>query len=126
MLDDRNLTPSSHEITDVGIWDRSTNLSGWKALLGDQAGGAGVSPYAAPARATDLAGLPPAYIDVGTADLFRDEDIDYAQRLMQAGVPTELHIYPGAYHGFEMAVKSRVARTARTLRLAALKQALTG
>src|SRR5581483_9332416 len=86
MLDDRNLTPSSHEITAVGIWDRATNLNGWKALLGDQAGGDAVSPYAAPARAANLAGLPPAYIDVGTADLFRDEDIDYAQRLMQAGV----------------------------------------
>jgi acetyl esterase/lipase len=127
MLDDRNDTPSSYEIVDVGIWDRATNLGGWRALLGEQAGTADVSPYAAPARATDLAGLPPAYIDVGTADLFRDEDIAYAQRLMQAGVPTELHIYPGAVHGFEgMAPAARLTQGARALRLAALKRALEG
>jgi len=126
MLDDRNTTPSSYEITDVGIWDRATNLNGWQALLGDQAGTEGVSPYAAPARATDLAGLPAAYLDVGTADLFRDEDIDYAQRLMQAGVPVELHVYPGAYHAFEFALKARLTQTAHSLRMAALKQALTG
>jgi acetyl esterase/lipase len=126
MLDDRNTTPSSYEITDVGIWDRATNLKGWQALLGDQAGTEGVSPYAAPARATDLARLPAAYLDVGTADLFRDEDIDYAQRLMQAGVPVELHVYPGAYHAFEFALKARLTQTAHALRMAALKQALTG
>src|SRR5579885_931494 len=66
MLDDRNTTRSSYEIVDVGIWDRPTNIGGWRALLGEQAGAADVSPYAAPARATDLSGLPPAYIDVGT------------------------------------------------------------
>lgn len=126
MLDDRNTTPSSYEITDVGIWDRATNLNGWQALLGDQAGTEGVSPYAAPARATDLARLPAAYLDVGTADLFRDEDIDYAQRLMQAGVPVELHVYPGAYHAFEFALTARLTQTAHSLRMAALKQALTG
>lgn len=126
MLDDRNTTPSSYEITDVGIWDRATNLNAWQALLGDQAGTEGVSPYAAPARATDLARLPAAYLDVGTADLFRDEDIDYAQRLMQAGVPVELHVYPGAYHAFEFALKARLTQKAHALRMAALKQALTG
>jgi acetyl esterase/lipase len=127
MLDDRNITPSSHEISDVGIWDRATNIGGWRALLGEQAGAADVSPYAAPARATDLTKLPPAYIDVGTADLFRDEDIDYALRLMQAGVPTELHIYPGAFHGFEgFAPGASLTLAARSLRFAALKRALAG
>ncbi|HLZ71865.1 MAG TPA: alpha/beta hydrolase [Dehalococcoidia bacterium] len=126
MLDDRNTTPSSYAITDVGIWDRATSLNAWQALLGDQAGTEGVSPYAAPARATDLARLPAAYLDVGTADLFRDEDIAYAQRLMQAGVPVELHVYPGAYHAFEFALSARLTQTAHTLRMAALKQALTG
>jgi acetyl esterase/lipase len=127
MLDDRNITPSSHEILDVGVWDRATNLSGWRALLGEQSGAEGVSHYAAPARASDLSGLPPAFIDVGTADLFRDEDIDYAQRLMQSGVPVELHVYAGAFHGFEgVAPAARLTRSARALRLAALKQALAG
>jgi acetyl esterase/lipase len=70
--------------------------------------------------------VPAAYLDVGTADLFRDEDIDYAQRLMQAGVPVELHVYPGAYHAFEFALKARLTQTAHSLRMAALKQALTG
>jgi acetyl esterase/lipase len=125
MLDDRNTTRSSYEIVSVGIWDRATNLGGWRALLGEAAGGEDVSHYAAPARATDLSNLPPAFIDVGTADLFRDEDIDYAQRLQHAGVPVELHVYPGAYHGFEgMAPNAQLTQTARALRLAALKRAL--
>jgi acetyl esterase/lipase len=125
MLDDRNITPSTHEST--AVWDRATNIGGWRALLGEQAGGEGVHHYAAPARAADLTGLPPAFIDVGTADLFRDEDIDYAQRLMQAGVPTELHVYPGAYHGFDsMAPRARITRAARTARITALQRALKG
>ncbi|MFE7478309.1 alpha/beta hydrolase, partial [Streptomyces sp. NPDC057575] len=78
MLDDRNTTPSSHEITDIGIWDRAANLQGWQSLLGDRLGTDHVSAYAAPARAEDLSGLPPAYLDVGDLDLFRDEDIAYA------------------------------------------------
>ena len=70
-------------------------------LLGDLAGSDEVSPYAAPARADDLAGLPDTYIDVGDLDIFRDEDITYARRLSDAGVPTELHVYPGCPHAFE-------------------------
>jgi acetyl esterase/lipase len=83
MLDDRNTSPSSHEIVDLKIWDRSHNLEAWRCLLGEAAGGKGVSPYAAAARAPDLSGLPPTYIDVGELDLFRDESIEYASRLMQ-------------------------------------------
>lgn len=101
MIDDRNITPSSHAITMDGVWNRAINLAGWTAYLGHEPGKADVSPYAAVARATDLKGLPPAYIPVGDLDLFLDEDIDYAQRLLQAGVPTELHVYAGAFHGFE-------------------------
>lgn len=127
MLDDRNTTPASHEIIGIGIWDRATNLGGWRALLGDRMGTDAVSIYAAPARARDLAGLPPAFIDVGTADLFRDEDIEYATRLMQVGVPTELHVYPGAYHGYEgFAPKSRITRLATETRYAALTRAFHG
>lgn len=99
MLDDRNVTPSSHAITHPSLWNREANLAGWNAYLSGSAGGDDVPIYAAPARAENLAGLPPAYIAVGDLDLFLDEDIEYAQRLLAAGVPTELHVYPGAFHG---------------------------
>ena len=76
-----------------GIWDRSSNETGWNALLGDDVrGGPDVSPYAAPSRGTDLAGLPPAFIDVGSAETFRDEDVAHASRIWQAGGPAELHV----------------------------------
>ena len=97
MIDDRHETPSSQEITDIGIWDRSGSIEAWQWYLG----GKPADQYAAPARAEDVSGLPPAYIDVGTVDLFRDEDIAFAQRLIQAGVPCELHVYPGSYHASE-------------------------
>ncbi len=101
MLDDRCLTASSYRITDPRVWNRESNLKGWRAYLGDAAGTDAVSPYAAPARATCLDGLPPAYISVGDLDLFLDENIEYARRLLQAGVPTELHVYAGGVHGFD-------------------------
>jgi len=100
MIDDRGLTFSSRAITDPLVWNARSNMLGWKAYLGQEPGGEGVSPYAAAARAADLAGLPPAFIPVGDLDLFLDENVEYAQRLMRAGVPTELHVYAGAYHGF--------------------------
>jgi acetyl esterase/lipase len=101
MLDDRQLTPSSRE-ADLAVWSRGSNTFGWKSYLGDQYGRADVPYTAAPARATDLSGLPPAFVSVGAVDGFRDEDIDYARRLNQAGVPAELHVYPGACHGFNV------------------------
>ncbi|MFD5084518.1 alpha/beta hydrolase [Kitasatospora sp. NPDC058201] len=110
MLDDRNRTASSHEITDIGIWDRSTNVLAWQAILGDRAGTDDVCPYSAPARTTDLGALPPTFITVGDLDCFRDEDLDYAARLRAHGVPVELHLYPGAYHAFDLiAPHSRLA-----------------
>ncbi|WP_459651130.1 alpha/beta hydrolase [Kitasatospora sp. Ki12] len=112
MLDDRNRTASSHEITDIGIWDRSTNLLAWQAILGERAGTDDVCPYAAPARAADLGSLPPTFITVGDLDCFRDEDLEYAARLRAQGVPVELHLYPGAYHAFDLiAPGSRLAAT---------------
>jgi acetyl esterase/lipase len=121
MIDDTNETASSHEITDVGIWDRDGNIEAWKWYLGDGK----PDRYAAPTRAEDLAGLPPAYIDVGTVDLFRDEDIAFAQRLMQAGVPTELHVYPGSYHASEnFAPEAPLSRRIWASRLDALRRAL--
>ncbi|MFC8391434.1 alpha/beta hydrolase fold domain-containing protein [Streptomyces sp. NPDC057238] len=102
MLDDRNTTDSSHEITDIGIWDRATNVLAWKSILGDRVGTDGVTSYCAASRATDLTGLPPTFIGVGELDLFRDENLDYAARLRAQGVPVELHLYPGAYHAFDL------------------------
>src|ERR1700742_579103 len=98
MIDDRNETASSHEITDIGLWDRDGNIEAWKWYLGDGK----PDQYAAPSRCEDLSGLPPTFIDVGTVDLFRDEDIEFATRLMEAGVPTELHVNPGASHAAEV------------------------
>jgi len=127
MIDDRNATAAAHAITDSRVWNRESNRLGWKAYLGRDGGGADVSPYAAATRATDLSNLPPTYISVGTLDLFVDENIDYAQRLIQAGVPTELHVYPGAFHGFDMfAPSARVSKQFKADRDNALKRALHG
>ncbi|MDQ0268599.1 alpha/beta hydrolase [Cytobacillus purgationiresistens] len=102
MIDDRNTTPSSYEITDErAIWNRGNNLAAWRMYLGEHANG-DISPYAAPARAKNYSGLPPTYTCVGQLDPFRDETLDYVTRLMQAGVPVEFHLYPGAYHAFEI------------------------
>jgi acetyl esterase/lipase len=101
MLDDRQITPSSRG-DGLPVWSRGSNTFGWKSYLGDLYGRDDVPPTAAPARATDLSALPPAFMSVGGVDGFRDEDVDYALRLNQAGVPTEVHVYPGACHGFNL------------------------
>ena len=98
MLDHRNDQPSTQVITDPRVWNRDANAAGWAAYLGD-ADRSSVSPWASPAVAEDLSNLPPAYINVGQFDMFLDEDIAYAQALMRAGVPVELRVYPGAFHG---------------------------
>jgi acetyl esterase/lipase len=103
MLDDRNQTISSHQIQGIGIWDRTSNEAGWTALLGDRRGTDHVSIYAAPARATDLSRLPPAYIDCGSAEVFRDEAVAYASALWAAGGVADLHVWAGGFHGFDMA-----------------------
>ncbi len=103
MIDDRDQTASNQEIVFPKVWNRPSNQFGWKSYLGDLYGSAEVPLYAAPARATveDLRGLPPAYIDVGELDAFRDEDIAYAQTLLTAGVACELLVTPGAFHASE-------------------------
>ena len=102
MLDHRNITPSSHAILDRRVWHRNANLFGWNAYVGDAAGStdAGAVPiYASPSMADDLSGLPPTYINIGDLDMFLDEDVAYALSVGRAGVPCELHVYPGAFHG---------------------------
>lgn len=100
MLDDRNDTVSAHQMAGVGIWDRTANDTGWTALLGERRGGPEVSHYAAPARAEDVSGLPPAFLEVGSAETFRDEVVSYASRIWQAGGEAELHVWPGGFHSF--------------------------
>ena len=102
MIDDRNIIPASNTLPDTIFWTRESNRIGWRAYLGCEPGGDDISCYAAASRATDLTGLPPAYIAVGEIDLFAQEDIEYARRLIEAGVCTELHVYPGGCHGFDM------------------------
>jgi acetyl esterase/lipase len=111
MLDDRGQTPSSR-IDGLPVWSRESNEFGWRSYLGENYGTDDVPPDAAPARATELAGLPPTFISVGTVDCLRDEAIDYAARLCRAGVSAELHVYAGAVHGFDMFTDCAVAKCA--------------
>jgi len=108
-----------------GVWDHTANQTGWAALLGDARGGPDVSPYAAPARAADLSDLPPAFIDVGSAETFRDEDVSYASRIWQAGGSAELHVWPGGFHGFAMITPdAALSREARAAQLSWLRRLL--
>jgi acetyl esterase/lipase len=117
MLDDRNQTPDPTRAPYL-TWTYDNNYTAWHALLGDALGSADVSPIAAPARLQDCTDLAPAYIDTGDLDIFRDENITYAQHLATAGVPVELHVHPGAPHGWDrIAPHSRVAQRAFTDRI---------
>ncbi|PQP80177.1 lipase [Paenibacillus sp. PCH8] len=124
MIDHRNVTPSSYEITHPAVWNRANNLVAWQMYLGQEYA-SDVPAHAAPAHATDLTRLPPAYICIGQLDPFRDETLDYAARLAQAGIPVELHVYPGCYHAFEHAVPdAEISRQARTEYIQAISRAL--
>ena len=103
MLDDRTcVSDDRREFTGNLVWDRASNYFGWSSYLGMEPGSDNVPAYAAPARADSLAGLPFTFIAVGQLDLFADENLAYARRLIAEGVLTELHLYPGAFHGFDM------------------------
>jgi triacylglycerol lipase len=103
MLDDRTgSSPDPHPYCGEFMWTPDSNRFGWSSLLGTEAGGADVPADAVPARRQDLAGLPPTYIAVGALDLFVEESLEYGRRLIRAGVPTEIHVIPGAYHGFSV------------------------
>jgi acetyl esterase/lipase len=113
MIDDRTSADDgsdAHRFVGEYVWTPRHNRFAWECLLGAAPGSAGISPYAAAARAHDLGGLPPSFIAVGALDLFLEEDMDYARRLTRAGVATELHVYPGAFHAFDAAPQT--ARTA--------------
>lgn len=112
MLDDRQITASS-QVDGLPVWSRESNAFGWRSYLGPLYGTDDVPYTAAPARATDLSRLPPAFVSVGAVDGFVDEDVDYALRLIRAGVPTELHVYPGACHGYQIAQQCAVTRQSR-------------
>lgn len=102
MVDYRNTLPSTYRITDLGVWDRQANLESWNWYVGDTSGSEPIHPLASPLHAENLGGLPNIFIDVGSADLFFDEDIQMVARLVDAGVNVEFHSYPGAFHASEM------------------------
>jgi acetyl esterase/lipase len=123
MIDNLHATGSG-KIENHPIWNQGTSFIAWEMYLNGTPG-TDASPYAAAARAKDLRGLPPAYVCVGTEDLFRDEDVFYAQRLVSAGIPCELAVFPGLYHGGDIFVPGAAisARLRRSF-LAALSDAL--
>ena len=125
MLDDRTVVhPDPSPFHGQFVWTRADNHFGWSALLGAAPGSAGISPYASPARAPDLAGLPPTFIVCGALDLFLEEDMNYARRLIRAGVPTEFHVYPGAPHAFMFIPDAHVTQTFARDSMIALKRGL--
>ena len=109
MIDDREPEDTHPFVGEFG-WTRGSNHYGWASILGREPGGEDVSPYAAAARAENLEGLPPAFISVGALDLFLESNLEYARRLTRAGVPVELHVYPGAYHGSGIVADARSSR----------------
>jgi acetyl esterase/lipase len=122
MLDDR--TVLSKRQPNARIWQPKDNRYGWTSYLGVKPGSDGVSPYAAAARRDDLKGLPPAWLGVGTLDLFCDEGIEYSRRLREAGVDCELDVVPGAFHGFDQLYSSaQVSKDFWNSQIAALRAA---
>jgi acetyl esterase/lipase len=123
-LDDRLETPSMRAFTDSPLWNRPLAVQSWKAYLGPVAEADDVSPYAAPARAADLSGLPPAYISTAEMDPLRDEGILYALRLLQAGVSVELHQFPGTFHGSALVVSAAISKRSQNESTTVLRRAL--
>ena len=113
MLDDRTCTAEPHPYAGAFVWNMASNAFGWRSYLGTEPGGDQISGYAAPARAENLAGLPPAFIATGALDLFAEENVAYAMRLLRAGVPVELHVYSGGFHGFDIDQAASVSRQMR-------------
>lgn len=125
MLDDRDDTVSARQVDGIGVWDRVSNATGWAALLGQRRGGDDVAASSAPGRAERLADLPPAFISVGSAEVFRDEAVQYATRIWASGGDAELHVWPGGFHGFEnFAPGARISVAAAAARDAWLTRTL--
>jgi acetyl esterase/lipase len=125
MLDDRTcVSKDPHPFAGEYIWTPHNNRFGWSSLLATEPGADDVPPYAAAARAADLSGLPPTFISTGALDLFVEEDMEYARRLLRAGVAVELHVYPGAFHGFDVVSSCPVSAAAQRDSLAALRRFL--
>lgn len=124
-LDDRLQTPSMRAFTDTPLWNLPAAELSWRYYLGELApGSAAVPSHAAPARASDLAGLPPACVTVMEFDPLRDEGLHYAQRLLQAGVSVELHAYPGTFHGSSLITDAAISRRAQSDMYAAIARGL--
>jgi acetyl esterase/lipase len=125
-INDKNTAPADEHRPDTLFWNRANNRLAWQHYLGGR-DGSEVSPYAAPYRSTNLSGLPPAFVAVGELDLFIDDSTEYARRLIAAGVPTELHVYAGAFHAFDaFAPATRTSQRFVADRNAALRRALHG
>ncbi len=123
-LDDRNTQPSTFEVEYAHFWDRPSNVFSFEVYLAGLDGE--VPAEAAPARAEDLSGFPPTYVEIGQVDVFRDEELDFAARLSRAGVPVEAHLWAGAFHGFDGLAETRVAQRAVAARLDFLRGMLAG
>jgi acetyl esterase/lipase len=124
MLDDRTGCRTGIDERHFRLWNNRSNRFGWQSYTGLAPGSPGVTGLAAPARCDDLSGLPPAWIGVGTLDLFHDEDLDYAERLSAVGVECAVVEVPGAFHGFDLVAKATVVRQFRASQVAALAGAL--
>lgn len=123
MLDPSNTTASAQSVTEVGVWDRGGNIQAWEWFLG----GSEPDRFASPSLHTDWSGLPPVFIDVGTEDLFRDEDIALVSALAAAGNAVEFHLYPGAYHASEvLAPEASLSKRIMANRLDAVRRAVAG
>ena len=124
MLDDRTVNRADIDERHVRLWNNKANRLGWESYTGVPAGSDGVSALAAPGRCRDYAGLPPAWIGVGTCDLFHDECVAYADELRAAGVACDLEVVGGAFHGFDYVSRSAVVRAFRQAQMTALASAL--
>lgn len=125
MLDDRtSVNPNPNPYAGEFVWTNSKNYYGWKSLLGKEPGSEDVSPYAAASRLQEMKGLADTSIFVGALDLFVDENIEYAHRLIRAGIPTELHVYPGGFRGFDSIADADISKQFSLDLIRAMKKGL--
>ena len=125
MLDDRDITISSQQYAHDGLWCGTTNRMAWDHVLGEDRGGPAVSELVAPARATDLVGLPPTFVDAGECEVFRDEAVAFASQLWKCGVSAELHVWPGGYHGFDFhSPTTPTSRAAKSVKVSWVRRIL--